>query len=515
MKENNTMRTLTRQGALGLTAGALAIAGIAVPAHAAGGSSATDRAGSVVAWGSNSQASSVPDLGDSVVAVAAAHGDNYDLAINADGTVTGWGASTTPAGSVPTDLTDVTQVSATAGYAVALKSDGSVVSWGVGKPTTQPNLPDVTQVLAAPLAAVAVTGGTVTEWGSTATYVPVPAGLSGVVQVASETQSLLALKEDGTIVTWGMMGSPGDAVPASLASIQGHVTAIAASGSTSAALLDDGTVAAWSAGAPISAPNSLTGKTVDLLDVNGSIVVHTTDGQVVDWNGDASTQTVPAALTGAPVAQVVSGYTAHDLAVVTTLRFTAAPAITGTPAVGQTLHLTPATFNLAPSSVTTQWKLSNGTVVGTATTLTVTAAMAGKTITATQTATLGDKSVTTTSAAVGPIPTPSTGGGTPAIVKTNATISKPKLTPKKLTLAKLKKAKATVTVTTTGHTPTGTVTIKLKNKTVTAKLANGKATLKLKKLAKAAKKGKNKLTITYTGDTTTKPTTTHTTLKLK
>jgi hypothetical protein len=344
--------------------------------------------------------------------------------------------------------------------------------------------------------------------------------------VASETTSFLALKSDGTIVTWGMATSDpdGDAVPASLSDIQHHVTAIAASGATSAALLDDGTVVTWSAGTATTVPSALDGKTVDEIDVNGSIVAHTTDGEIVDWGGDASTQTVPDSLAGAPVAQVVSGYTAHDLAVVAVLRSTANPVITGTPQVGQTLQLTPATFNVA-ADVTTQWLANGAPIAGaTGTSLPVTADLVGKTITVTQTATVGTgddaQTTTATSAAVGPVTIPAA-----QVTKTSASIGKLILKPhklaklKKLPLAKLKKAKAKITVTTTGHTPTGTVTITLKNKhkkkSVTATLTNGHATLKLKKLAKAAKKGKNKLTLTYSGDTTTNPTTSHTKLKLK
>jgi hypothetical protein len=402
------MRTLVRRSAIGLTAGALALVGLGTPGYADGASSAADLAGTVTAWGSDSQATTMPDLGNDVVSIAAGHGADYDLALHADGTVTGWGAESTPA-SLPTDLKNastahVTQLSAGPAYAVALRADGTIKQWGGAATGTVPTLSGVTQVLAAPLAAAAVNDGHVTEWGGTASFLPMPTGLSDVVQVASETMSMLALKSDGTIVTWGMNPAgpnsvPGDDLPASLQSrVQGNVTAIAASGSTSAALLKDGTVVAWSAGTAKTVPAALDGKVVDQLDVNGSIVAHTTDGEIVDWGGDASTQTVPSSLTGAPITRVVSGYTAHDLAIVTALRSTAAPVITGTPQVDRTLSVTPATFNLTPASVTTQW-MADGEPIADAmgSSLALTDALLGKQITVVQTVTLGDQSVTTIS----------------------------------------------------------------------------------------------------------------------
>jgi alpha-tubulin suppressor-like RCC1 family protein len=551
-----------------------------------------------VAWGSGTQVAGMPDLGNSVVAVAAAHGANYDLALKADGTVTGWGDPSTPA-SVPGTLSNVVQVSAGPAYALALQANGSIVAWGSDAPATQPELPAATQILAAPTSALALSGGQVTQWGTASTTAPPPpSDLSGVVQIASETVAFLALKSDHTVVSWGLM--PDTNIPTD---IQGRVTKVVGGGFSAAALLDDGTVRVWGALGSVPQPAALAGKTVDQLDMNGSIVVHTTDGEVFEWGGDASTAAVPSALSGAPVAQVVSGYvdsantsgTAHSLAVVTTLRSTATPIISGTAKVGQTLGVDNATFNLTPSTVTVQW-LADGDPITDATgdSLTLTADLVGKSITVAQTATLGDQTATATSNPVGPVApsqatttlratanattygiparvtvtantTSATGPvqikngtrilGTANLTAGRATVTLPgtaltaglhtltaayagnvdntaasttvrlsvtkataklrvTVKPRKLTKAKLKRAKATITITAVGYTPTGKVTIRLKKKRITVSLVNGKAVINLKKIAKFAKKGKNKITIAYTGDTNTNPTTTRTTLKL-
>lgn len=82
------------------------------------------------------------------------------------------------------------------------------------------------------------------------------------------------------------------------------------------------------------------------------------------------------------------------------------------------------------------------------------------------------------------------------VAKAPATITAAKLTPKKVT-AKKKAPKLTVGVNSDAGA-TGAVTVTLKGKTVgTGTLANGTATIKLKKFKKA---GKQSLSVTYAGD---------------
>ena len=85
--------------------------------------------------------------------------------------------------------------------------------------------------------------GTVVCWGDNlhAQCTP-PADLLDVVAVAAGRQFSLALKRDGTVVSWG----DADEVPKGSADI----TAIAAGSFHALALRSNGTVSAWGAGSP-------------------------------------------------------------------------------------------------------------------------------------------------------------------------------------------------------------------------------------------------------------------------
>ncbi len=110
--------------------------------------------GTVIEWGPNGVATAVPNEVSNVVAIAA--GDNFSLALLKDGTVVGWGANGDgQATGKPTAispyqasgkvevggqiLTDVIKISAGNEYGLALKADGTVVKWG----RKQQGLPDV------------------------------------------------------------------------------------------------------------------------------------------------------------------------------------------------------------------------------------------------------------------------------------------------------------------------------------------------------------------------------------
>jgi pimeloyl-ACP methyl ester carboxylesterase len=84
--------------------------------------------------------------------------------------------------------------------------------------------------------------GTVVSWGDNEYgQSTVPTGLSGVVAVAAGGDHSLALKSDGTVVSWGDNEYGQSTVPTGLSG----VVAVAAGGDHSLALKSDGTVAAW------------------------------------------------------------------------------------------------------------------------------------------------------------------------------------------------------------------------------------------------------------------------------
>lgn len=138
-----------------------------------------------------------------VVAVAA--GYSRSMAVKADGTVWGWGRNspayiTEPRGDdhrTPVRVAGLEQVVAAAlgtGHTLVLKRDGTVWSWGSN--------------LYGQLGQGAASGPE--QW--TPTQVP---GVSGVVAIAAWDQASLALKSDGTVVSWGKNGLslPGDNDP--------------------------------------------------------------------------------------------------------------------------------------------------------------------------------------------------------------------------------------------------------------------------------------------------------------
>lgn len=86
--------------------------------------------------------------------------------------------------------------------------------------------------------------GEVVVWGDNFDgQTNVPAGLTNVVAIAAGGRHCVALKEDGSVVTWGWWTTHGGA----LAAPQGltNVVAIAAGSWNSLALTTDGQVAAW------------------------------------------------------------------------------------------------------------------------------------------------------------------------------------------------------------------------------------------------------------------------------
>ncbi|MCX6409947.1 MAG: fibronectin type III domain-containing protein [Actinobacteria bacterium] len=244
--------------------------------------------GGVVTWGNGSNggdptcpAPCSPAAAGSLTSgiTAITNTDKAFAARKSDGSVVSWGDapsggdSSAPVGGA---LTGVTSIFATSAAFAALKSDGSVVTWGGSNsggdasctpgascsPAPAGSLASgVTAIFASEKAFAALKqDGSVVTWGdperggdsacdpTPGTCTPAPAGSlsGGVTQIMWMTDAFVAAKQDGSVVTWGSSGSGGS----SLTPVGGALTGVGqvfSNDSAGAALREDGSVATWGA----------------------------------------------------------------------------------------------------------------------------------------------------------------------------------------------------------------------------------------------------------------------------
>lgn len=358
-------RSLFHRAACRLFAGAVIIltigfwgtaqAAAVTPMVAGGGSDfhtvALKNDGTVMTWGRNSEG----QLGDgttitrsspmavaglsSVVAVAASR--DHTVALKADGTVMTWGSNANgQLGDGTTDsslrplavpgLSGVVAIAAGTTHTVVLKADGTLMAWGnnglgvlgdgtnasTHTPLAVPGLSGVVAIAAGSVHTLALEAdGTVMIWGhngvgqlgdGTVSFgrnspVAVP-GLSGVVAVSAGSNHTVALKADGTIMTWGYnaSGQIGDGTtynslsPLVVPGLSG-VVAVAGGGVHTAALKADGTLMTWGNNffgqlgdgtttdrlSPLAVPG-LSGVVAIAAGVNHTIALKA-DGTIMTW----------------------------------------------------------------------------------------------------------------------------------------------------------------------------------------------------------------------------------------
>jgi len=233
--------------------------------------------------------------------VAASRATAHALALKSDGTVLAWGsdlygqlgssrALVRPSPTKIDGLANMTGLSVFLDHVVALDSTGRVWAWGSSqygqlgvrvernsaKPGRIEGLSGVVQVAAGGrFSAARKSDGTVWIWGLHASGAgegnPVPAQIfSGAVEIAAGERHILMRKSDGTIWAYGdnLSGQLGlgdqqfRTTPTQIPGLS-NVSRIAASGSTSAALVGNA-LYAWgqmnfSGGAPRTSPGAVTG----------------------------------------------------------------------------------------------------------------------------------------------------------------------------------------------------------------------------------------------------------------
>ncbi|KAI9009234.1 regulator of chromosome condensation 1/beta-lactamase-inhibitor protein II [Hyaloraphidium curvatum] len=192
-------------------------------------------------------------LGSRFVETAA--GEQFTLALRAEGTIRVWGAGPV-VDLLPVGLQGVTRLAAGAAHAVAMFNDGSLRAWGAGPGALVPDgLRDARDVAAGGAhTLVILKNGTVRAFGADeAGQSTVPVGLENVRQLGGGRAHSLALLADGTVRAWGSNEHGQCNVPRELqgpmvvngSAVVTVARSVAAGASFSAAALGDGSVLVW------------------------------------------------------------------------------------------------------------------------------------------------------------------------------------------------------------------------------------------------------------------------------
>jgi alpha-tubulin suppressor-like RCC1 family protein len=194
-----------------------------------GGFAAILADGSVRSWGSTSILTP-PQITDAVDVVG---GGSHFLARRAAGTVSAWGSNTQGQSNVPAGIFGASMIAAGEDFSLAVYPDGSVVGWGSNSAggLDAPALGASPRSIAAGNSHVyAVRGdGSLAGWGSnTSSQLVAPAELGPVARVACSGYTTIAVLEDGSVVSWGGGNNPVNGpspMPAGLVRSPVHVAA--------------------------------------------------------------------------------------------------------------------------------------------------------------------------------------------------------------------------------------------------------------------------------------------------
>jgi alpha-tubulin suppressor-like RCC1 family protein len=286
------------------------------------------------------------------IAISASLG--YSLALDANGTIIGWGsglnARSTAEESSPQFisgsnirilshstylidsrvaikgeiLSNIVAVASGNYFSMALRNDGSFVSWGMNK--VPAGLTDVVDIAAGNANSLALKkDGTIMLWSQIYDAIT-PFGISNVVAIACGGGSgnrWMTLERNGKIRVWGMGVPPEKPVPEGVT----NVVAIASGSYHSLGLRSDGTVIGWgydgdgqATGVPTNQKADDPHNSVGLVSINGLILSNVVsiaaygdyslalkrDGTVVGWG--RSCPKVPPGLSGVVAISAGEGY---------------------------------------------------------------------------------------------------------------------------------------------------------------------------------------------------------------
>ena len=261
-------------------------------------------------------------------AVAISAGGLFSLAVLENDDVVGWGLgqpNNLPLRKGGTNgpvifnglpVTGVAKVAAGHSHGLALLKDGNVLTWG-GTPDVKGNigpevlapkgLRNIKAIAAGDQRSLTLTDeGIVQVWGRGN---PAPVGLTNVIAISAGVGGAgredVALKRDGTVVTWNVRGIPGQ--QARQPEGMSNIVTVTAGGAHILALQDNGTVWGWgynrhgqATGEPTSEGNQYAEYAAGIVRIDGKILDNVSavaagvgcslalrkDGTLVFWGAD-------------------------------------------------------------------------------------------------------------------------------------------------------------------------------------------------------------------------------------
>jgi alpha-tubulin suppressor-like RCC1 family protein len=207
-----------------------------VVAIAAAGSTslALKRDGTVIQWAAvkwspdYGQFNEVPGLSNVIaVAIGNTSQGTRNVALKKNGTVASWGSETIYKDATPpAGLSNVVAVAAGGGQTLALRGDGTIIGWGFNKVGQATGVPTTNDPCISAGTEVRINGEI----------------LSNIVSIAAGRGYSMALKKDGTIVTWGRMVN--DLYPVTVPAGLSNAVAISAGDNFCLAITTNSAVAA-------------------------------------------------------------------------------------------------------------------------------------------------------------------------------------------------------------------------------------------------------------------------------
>jgi hypothetical protein len=210
--------------------------------------------------------------------VAATGGDEFAVALRADGSLFAWGDPIHGQTGVPAG-TGFAEVATGSNHGIARRNDGTLVGWGrnqLGQRTVPSGT--FTRIAAAEDHSLGIrSNGTLAAWGDPSDGMAnVPSG--AFIAIACGDDHNVALRSNGSLVAWGSSEFAIQSVPSG-----SNFVAVASTEHTAFALRGDGTIAAWGSNEFNLVSGRPSGSFVSIAAGEHHVVARRSNGQVVAW----------------------------------------------------------------------------------------------------------------------------------------------------------------------------------------------------------------------------------------